>query len=108
MKKTRICLLVLAVMVGGCAGSPAQTLEQAKKHTKAMVELKPGMSPEEVIKLMGNPYKTDTYRGTNGEPILVYFYSTEGKDLPLVFQENKLAGWGWRYLDSGIIAIEDI
>ena len=105
IKKARICLLVLVVMVSGCAGSPLQRSRLAKKHTKAMVKLKPDMSPERVIKLMGNPDKTEMYRGINGEPILVYLYITmysskwsEANYTPLVFEDNKLVGWGWNYL----------
>lgn len=69
------------------------------------------MTPEEVIKLMGQPDKTEMYRGKNKEAILIYQYITTGKDLvtrkwseanytPLVFENNKLAGWGWSYLNT--------
>lgn len=109
MKKL-IYLLVLMI-ISGCAGSPIRTWGQATKHTKAMVKLKLNMTPEDVIKLMGNPDKTEMYRGKNGEPILVYLYITEGMDTfsrrwseanytPLVFENNKLAGWGWNYLNG--------
>ena len=104
-------LLVVAVLISGCAGSPMVTGFSASAHTRVMVKLKPDMTPEEVIGLMGNPDKTEMYRGRNGEPILVYLYITEGRDTytrkwseanytPLVFENNKLAGWGWNYLNG--------
>ena len=113
MSKGRIVLgmLILAVALSGCAGSPMKTWFQASAHTNAMVKLKPDMTPEEVIGLMGNPDKTEMYRGKNGESILVYLYITEGRDTitrkwseanytPLIFENTKLAGWGWNYLNG--------
>jgi len=109
MKKLLVVLLCLGLV--GCAGSPIRTTWQAGDHTRAMIKLKPDMTPEEVIKLMGNPDKTEMYRGKNEETVLVYLYITEGMDTfsrrwtdanytPLVFENNKLAGWGWNYFNG--------
>ena len=110
MKKLLLILLLCFVLVG-CAGSPIRTWSQATHNTNAMIGLKPDMTPEEVTDLMGKPQKTEMYRGKNGEPILVYLYITEGRDTftrqwseanytPLVFEDNKLMGWGWNYLNG--------
>lgn len=69
------------------------------------------MTVEEVVNLMGQPDKTEMYRGKQGEQILVYLYITEGKDVdtrrwteanytPLVFVNNRLDGWGWNYFNG--------
>ena len=109
MKNLLIILLCIGLV--GCVGSPMRTSFLAGRHTKAMIKLQPDMTPEEVIKLMGNPDKTEMYRGKGGEPILVYLYITTPRDAftrqwseanytPLVFENNKLAGWGWNYFNG--------
>lgn len=109
--KRIIVTFVVCIMTAGCAGSPIRTQWQASAHNQAMLRLQPGMTSEEVIKVMGNPDKTEMYRGKNGENVLVYLYITEGKDIttrhwseanytPVVFEDNKLIGWGWNYFNS--------
>ena len=60
---------------------------------------------------MGQPNKTELYRGKKDEPILVYLYITEGKDTftrkwseanytPFVFVDQRLKGWGWSFFNS--------
>ena len=103
--------LVVGLCLSGCAGSPIRTQWQADAHNRSMIKLQPGMTVEEVTKIMGNPDKTEMYRGKNGEAILVYLYITEGMDsfsrrwteanyTPVVFENNKLAGWGWNYFNG--------
>jgi hypothetical protein len=95
----------------GCAGSPVRTGWQASHHTEAMVRVKPDMTATEVVKIMGNPDKTELYRGKNDEVILVYLYITEGRDIftrewnesnytPFVFVNDRLYGWGWPNLEA--------
>lgn len=106
-----ICLVVLALVLAGCAGSPAQTSWRASENKKNMLGLKPDMTTEQVIKLMGPPDKTEMFRGNSNEAILTYMYITEGKDsesrrwnetnyTPLIFVNDKLNGWGWNQLDT--------
>lgn len=96
------------MMVSGCAGSPIKTWSQTTRYTKLMLKLKPDMTQDEVVKMMGNPDNTEIYRGKNSELILVYLYITkvsrytslrlsETNYTPLVFENNKLVGWGWNY-----------
>ena len=108
--KIQIFLLVVIALSYGCAGSPYQTQAIAEQHKEAMVNLQPDISPSQVQNLMGPPDKTELHRGKNDEPILIYLYITEGKDLysrkwseanytPVVFVDQKLMGWGWGYLN---------
>jgi len=100
--------LVLIFLLSGCAGSTMMTQMEVTRHTRAMINLKIDMTPEKVIEVMGNPNKTEMYRGKNSELILVYLYiteypswkRTEANYTPLIFENNKLAGWGWNYLNG--------
>jgi hypothetical protein len=61
-----------------------------------------------------NPYRTEMTRTADGSaPVLLIFYVTDEKrgalsgtgeeDLtPLVFEDGKLVGWGWNYLERNI------
>lgn len=114
LKKTLIIyslMLMLLIAFVSCAGSPYRTQAAAEKHRKAMINLRPDMTRREVVDVMGPPDKTELYRGKQNEPILVYLYITEGKDIvtrkwseanytPLVFVGERLMGWGWSYLNG--------
>ncbi len=77
-----------------------------------MVRIQPDQSPQDVILIMGEPDKTELYRGKNDEPILVYLYITVAKNLfsreewskanytPFVFVDYKLKGWGWFFFND--------
>ena len=106
-----VTLSFIAICCISCAGSPARTGWVASSNKAAMVNVKPDQTPEDVITIMGQPEKTELYRGNNDEPILVYLYITEGKDAytrkwseanytPFVFVENKLRGWGWSFFNG--------
>lgn len=76
-----------------------------------MIGLKPDMTTDQVVKLMGPPDKTEMYRGKNNDSILTYLFITEGMDTysrrwnetnytPLIFVNDRLSGWGWNQLDT--------
>lgn len=103
--------VIVALFLAGCAGSPAQTGWRAAENKKNMIGLKPDMTTEQVVKLMGPPDKTEMYRGKNNDSILTYLYITEGMDTysrrwnetnytPLIFVNDRLSGWGWNQLDT--------
>ena len=70
---------LMIVLFASCAGSPVRTQRIASRHRAAMVRVQPDESPQYVVDIMGQPDKTELYRGKNDEPILVYLYITEGK-----------------------------
>ena len=101
----------MCALLAACAGSPAQTGMRASENKRNMIALKPDMTTAQVSKLMGQPDKTELYRGKNNEAVLTYLYITEGKDMesriwnetnytPLIFIDDRLNGWGWNQLDS--------
>ena len=82
MKKVMITLLVYVLLSGFlCIESPAQTEWVTSKDTTRMVELKAGMTVEEVVTLLGEPDDIDTHVGKNGEQVLMYFYLPTPKDM---------------------------
>jgi hypothetical protein len=83
----------------------------AKKNSEAMRHITPGISPDAFLKIMkDSPYLVESYKGKEGEQILVYKYITRaatsydaltGDDLtPFVFVNNVLDGWGWLHLET--------
>ena len=67
------------------------------------------MSKEQVLALLGRPYRTDPSFG-KGTTIEVWFYRTKNKGpngrrvkgsnlMPLVFENDILSGWGWNYYE---------
>ena len=106
-----IAVSLMCALLAACAGSPAQTGMRASENKRNMIALKPDMTTAQVSKLMGQPDKTELYRGKNNEAVLTYLYITEGKDMesriwnetnytPLIFIDDRLNGWGWNQLDS--------
>ena len=111
MRKLSLPLLAFVLVQIGCAGSPAQTTWRANENNQHMADLKPDMTTQEVLSLMGTPDKTEMYRGKNHEVVLTYLYITQGMDTytrtwnesnytPLIFINNRLHGWGWSALDT--------
>ncbi|MCX5681500.1 MAG: hypothetical protein NT079_04395, partial [Candidatus Omnitrophica bacterium] len=59
-----------------------------------------------------NPCKSKTFQGKNGKPLEARYYIVDGQkesndipdsDLtPLVFEDEKLIGWGWDFLKANI------
>ena len=76
------------------------------------------MSKEEVLTLMGDPYKTESYQVEN-KSLEFWLYLTEGKSVydrtlrdsnftPLAFENNTLSGWGRNYYDNTLRIKQDI
>ena len=89
-------LLIIVVMLCGCSFKEVRTnLENSQK-------LRVGMTKDEVLAVMGEPLKDESYH----RPDLWYYYFdcnwmdglyTEEECFPLVFKEGKLVGWGNRF-----------
>ena len=105
-------LLISIVFIAGCPGSPVQTEWEAGKNRKAMISLSPGITKNDVVEIMGKPRKTELYI-SEGDNTEFWFYLIEGTTIhskrlietnfiPLVFENDKLIGWGSRYLDEHI------
>lgn len=119
---SRYSFLFVAVLFScePMAGSPAWLSEQisstrkvAQKNNKNMLSLKIGQTRGEVLNIMGDPAKTESYDLGNGNVVVFYFYRTEGwsnqtlydtdrQFTPVAFQNDKVIGWGRNYYDRVI------
>jgi len=104
MKKL-ICLLVLVVVASGCY-SLTRSINRSK-----LLKLNIGMDKDIAVSTMGRPYRTETLQGKD-KVFMVYLYYTDIKAAdggitddeltPLVFDEGKLIGWGWSFLNANV------
>ena len=89
-------LLTVFVLITVSCGLSMKT-----RNNKNIVNLKKGMTKQEVLALMGEPLRNEVYNTEN-----VFYYFTESKlsdgmithdeCTPLFFKDEKLAGWGQR------------
>lgn len=108
---------IIFISMLGCAGSPIRTGWEAEKNRSNMLKLKIGMTTEQVLPLLGNPYKTESYQ-VEGKPLEFWLYLTERKNIggslrdsnftPLAFEDNILTGWGRNYYDNVLRIKQDI
>lgn len=125
MRKT-IILLISVLFLSGCATLP----ELRVRNRENLVKLSIGMTKEEVLRIMGtrttkayqgwdggfvdiinNPYRSETLQGKDKTFEVLYYYTdikkadsaiTDDELTPLVFEESKLVGWGWGFLQDNI------
>lgn len=101
MKQVAIIGFCLSIFLCGCASSQVKSFSQHSMLSDLQLRLERNMTSEEVVNLMGDPTR----------PIMIYFYLADeeinlldrlSKDsyTPLVFVDNKLAGWGWNFLNG--------
>lgn len=110
-KKLIIISIIFLIIISliGCAGSPVSRRGEAHSNRSKLVNLKIGMTKNEVINLMGKPSKSEAYE-IQGKNFEFWLYLTEYEWLeystrrpeytPLAFEEGFLKGWG------GIITIK--
>lgn len=107
-----ILALALSVLLVACAGSPYRTGIEAKENRGNLLKLNVGMTKDQVLVVMGQPYKTEMYV-TDGKPVEFWLYLTEGKSIhdlritdsnftPLAFENGILKGWGRNYYDNAL------
>jgi len=138
MKKL-ICLLVLIMMVSGCA-SMGHLDNLRTENRQNILKLSIGLTKQEALDLMGNksatdvyqsspvygsikltvnnPYRSEILQGKDKNFEVIYYY-TDVKKMhrnwwvetptvqddeltPLIFDEGKLIGWGWSFLQENI------
>lgn len=96
MKKFFVAGVLTMLLAAGCAFS---TIEKNMDNAK---KLRVGMTKAEVLTVMGEPLKNESFH----RPDLWYYYFdcnwmdglyTEEECFPLVFKDGKLIGWGNRF-----------
>ena len=113
-----VSLLFAILFLAACAGSPYQTGTEARQNRDNMLKLNIGQTKDQVLALMGKPYKTEMY-ASEEKPIEFWLYLTEGKGIydrtlrdsnftPLAFENGVLKGWGRNYYDKTLRVKKDI
>jgi hypothetical protein len=102
------------LFIVGCAGSPIRRGGEAARNRSNLAKLNLGMAKNEVVNLMGRPFKTEAYeiQGTNLE---FWHYRTEYnwllgtlEDTALVFEDGILKGCGLgNYYDQTLVKPEN-
>ena len=94
-----VCFVVLALCCGCESVNPYRIAEKNINNSK---NLRVGMTKAEVLQIMGEPLKNESFN----KPDLWYYYydcnwldglTTEEECFPLVFRDGKLIGWGNRF-----------
>ncbi len=118
-KMSRIILAFgFSLILVGCAGSVYRTQIEAEENRGKLLKLNIGMTKDQVLTIMGQPYKTEMYL-YDGKPFEFWLYLTEGRVLddpkltdsnftPLAFEDGILKGWGRNYYDSVLRIKKDI
>lgn len=95
------------------------------ENRENIARLEQGMSKEQVITIMGkstasglgetitNPYKREFIQTKNGDKLeILYYYTEQIGDkyweegmTPVVFEQGRVVGIGWRYLDSTDVSV---
>lgn len=93
------------------AASPpaARSGPPAQSDMDAASRLELNLSREEVRRLLGNPERTEGFRAA-GRALIIWFYlmeSRQGRRLltPLVFEDDRLSGWGEEYYKRRLRAL---
>jgi hypothetical protein len=79
---------------------------------------KPGTYGKTVGVAINNPYRSEILRGRDEKMVEVLYYVTDDRNAdgvindnettPMVFENGRLAGWGWNFLESEIKKYEII
>jgi hypothetical protein len=108
MRKTIIrgficsCLIFLYA----CSGSSVKTAYESEKTQIKMSGIQLGMTKQEVVKILGEPKKTEKKESADNVCYEIYYYMTKGKNLsqtelvkdnytPLIFENGLLTAWGY-------------
>lgn len=103
---------VITPMPGGLPPCPPQLANQAQWLARNLVRVRLGMTKLEVAGIAGNPARAETFGLTNGATVEVLFYHTpeticrvnslDAGLLPMVFQNDRLLGYGQGYYKAFI------
>lgn len=110
-------ILLFSISLIGCAGSPVRRRGEAARNRSKLVNLRIGMTKNQVIELMGVPSKTEAYE-IQGNNLEFWLYLTEytwteftGSKpdyTPLAFEGDILKGWGRNYYDQALRIKQEI
>jgi hypothetical protein len=124
-KQMKRIVILLLLMLAGCGNFYLDTSDLLRtQNAENIKKLTVGMRKDVVMEMMGtepskgvfmwidNPYRTETLTGRDGKTYeVLYYYSqlkqrddkiTDDELTPLVFQDGKLIGWGYPFLDQKV------
>ena len=117
----KILALLLCLGLCGCASlSGVRTMNREN-----LLKLSIGMTKQEALNVMGtrsfgtytdgrinNPYRNEILSNKEGKVFEVLYYYTDAKRIddaitddeltPLIFDNGKLIGWGWSFLQDNV------
>lgn len=110
MRKLVIILLSL-VFISGCGLVTLTTSNiEASGNKESIQKISMGMESNQVKRIMGAPARTESFLSSEGKNILIWFYLIEGRApfrrlddsnyTPIIFEGDKLIGWGNTSLDK--------
>lgn len=128
-KKISLAVILLVFfLIGGCSGPRITMGDVRAQNASRLLILKIGMDRYEVLKIMGteailvnhrsgpyngekipNPYRTETRKEKNKLHEVLFYYTdnkkadgaiTDDELTPLVFDDEKLIGWGWSFFED--------
>jgi len=97
-----IYLFVMVILVSGCASSSVMPWGIEKTRNNLM-KLEINMSKQQVLEIMGSPYKREAYLTPDGKALEFLIYLTQYTDsgsipdtdtTPICFVDGKVTGWG--------------
>lgn len=118
--------IVTALVLGGCAGSPAwtsmhisSTRSEAESNNANLLKVEIGQTKAELLAIMGAPGKREAYQLESGRSVEFLFYRTGGwstqvasdrdeQFTPVALEEGKVRGWGHNYYDNVVRAAVDV
>ena len=111
-----MALLVILILISmtGCADGIMRRGKEAAKNLSRLAELRIGMTKNEVVTLMGQPPKTETY-DIQGKHLEFWLYLTRydrpysapnPEYTPLAFEGDILASWGMEYYDQALSKVK--
>jgi len=113
----KVLVLLLCWGLAGCAG--LETMRATNREN--LLKLSIGMTKQEVLYTMEtrtisskghritNPYRSETLQGKDKALEVLYYYTdvkrsdgeiTEDELTPIVFDDSKVIGWGWGFLQD--------
>ncbi len=118
-------IVSLFLIMSGCSNIYLDTSDLLRdQNTENLKKLAVGLKKGVVMEMMGtepskgvfmwidNPYRTETFTGKDGKTYEVLYYYTDLKQrddkiaddelTPLVFEDGKLIGWGYPFLDQKV------
>ena len=101
-----ISFLMIVTLLSGCAFTMPWDIERNRNN---LMRLEAGMSKQQVIDVMGQPYNREAYTAPDGNVLEFLIYLTKYTDsgsipdsdtTPVCFLNGKVTGWGRNFYVS--------